>query len=667
MFMKHVLLLLLGCLLTLDALGQGDWREALRQWMTYEDIEENYGEETLEFLETKASEPINLNQTTREELELLPFLSAQQIEGLVEYLDRYRPMRSLSELMMVTAIDYDTRLLLQHFVYAGEEKPRSVWPQWKDVAHHGKHQLTATGKIPFYERRGDRNGYLGYPYRHDVRYQFDYRGRIKLGLTAAQDAGEPFFASGNNWGYDHYSYYLQLRDMGCLKELNLGMYRVQMGMGLLMNTNLQLGKLASLQSLGRSSHTLTAHSSRSSANYLQGAAATLQVAKRWQVTAFASFRSLDATLNKDGSARTLLTDGYHRTPTEMGKKHNTHRTDLGGSIGWRQGTLYAHANAVYSQLNRPLQPDKTGVLYRRYAAEGNDFFNASLDYGYNNHRWAVSGETAVNRDGAFALLHTLSCKVSDNLSLMALHRYYDKQYTALYARSFSEGGHVQNEHGVYLGGTWHPLRSWTLQGYLDYAHFSWARYQVSAASDAFDALLSTRYQHRRWTLDGRYRYHVRQRDAQDKKLLVNRYEHRLRLGGGYDITGQWSARLQADGVCVRKETEQVYGLMTSLQTSWHGRWLQADGQIGWFHTDDYDSRLYQYERSVRYDFSFPMYYGHGIRYSLLLQADLLKSSLSVAARLGVTRYIDRSTIGTALQQVDHSSMTDLLVQLSYRL
>ena len=89
-------------------------------------------------------------------------------------------------------------------------------------------------------------------------------------------------------GYDHYSYYLQLRHIGRLEELNVGMYRVQMGMGLIMNTGFQLGKLAILQSLGRSTHALTAHSSRSSGNYMQGAAATISLSKEWRMTAFAS-------------------------------------------------------------------------------------------------------------------------------------------------------------------------------------------------------------------------------------------------------------------------------------------------------------------------------------------------------------------------------------------
>ncbi len=662
----------LFCLLSTSCFCQSntnDWHEALRQWMTAEDMEESYGEETLEWLEERAATKINLNQTTREELEELPFLTAAQVEAVVAYIDRYGPVKSLSELQMITALGYETHRLLACFVEAGPEKPKSPWPSMRDVAKYGKHTLMVTGKIPLYQRKGDSNGYLGYPYRHDVRYQFTYGSRIKFGITGAQDAGEPFFSGGNPMGYDQYNYYFQLRNTGAIESLNLGMYRVQMGMGLVMNTGFHLGKLSVLQTLGRSSHTLTAHSSRSSQGCLQGAAATLQLSPRWQLTAFASYLPVDATLNDDGTARTLLTDGYHRTPTEMGKKHNTNRTDLGFSAGFRpalkKGVVHVNVNAVYTHFDRALQP-QTNVLYRRYAATGNDFLNVSVDYGYTDSRLTMSGETAMNANGAMALIHTVSYRLTDELTLMALHRYYDKRYTALHARSFGEGSSVQNEHGVYVAATWQPSRSWLVQGYADYAHFPWARYLVTAPSDVVDVSLTSRYTGKTWTLEGRYRYHVRQRDNSSKTMLENRPEHRLRLRADLHAADNWSLQSQAEGILARSAGgADASGIMLSEQASWQNRWLKVNALAGWFHTQNYDSRLYLYERSVQHDFASTMLYGHGIRYALMLQAHV-GQQLTATAKCGVTNYFDRSVIGSGLQQIARSSMADVLVQLKYR-
>jgi hypothetical protein len=378
------------------------------------------------------------------------------------------------------------------------------------------------------------------------------------------------------------------------------------------------------------------------------------------LTVFGSYRALDATLNEDGTARTLLRDGYHRTQTELGKKNNTHETDFGGSIGYRQGTFHAHLNMVYTHLNRQLIPQQ--VLYKRYAATGTDFTNVSVDYGYNTSRWGVSGETAVNHQGALATINTVNWRATDALTLMLLHRYYDKRYTALHANSFSEGSGVQNEHGAYLGAKWQPAKAWLLQGYVDYAHFSYPRYQVSLPSDAFDALLSACYSGRKWTIDGRYRMRIRQRDDNEKKRLQNRPEHRLRLRSTISISSQLSLQAQADAVSTWADNAWQQGIMLGQHATWRWRWLTMDGHIGWFRTDSYDARLYQYERSVQYDFSFPAYYGHGLRHSLMLQA-AIGEQLTAIIKYGTTNYFDRSTIGSGLQQIAHSSMTDILLQL----
>ena len=691
--MRHVLLIsfLICCVavfsqdatISSDSISSDlpDWQQALRSWMAVEDADDEYNEATFELLAGLAEDKLNLNQATREQLEQLPFLSAQQIEGIVEYIDRYKPLRTLSELQMITALDRDTRLLLEYFVYAGDLLvPReTVVSQLSRMLREGHHSLMATGRIPFYERRGDRNGYLGYRYRHDIRYQFSYKDRLKFGLTGAQDAGEPFFANQNHLGYDYYSYYFQLRSMGRLEELNLGMYRVQLGMGLVMNTGFYLGKLTMLQSLGRTAHVLTAHTSRSSANYLHGAAVTLRLSDKWKVTAFASYRPLDATLNDDGTARTIVTDGYHRTPAELSKKNNTHLTDLGFRLSWK-GPVFLNLNAVYTHFDRPLSPlggkaASPSQLYRLYAQSGSSFLNASLDYGYTNARFSFSGETALNQDAAFAAIHSFSYRLTDEWSLMALHRYYGLRYTAFHARSFSEGSRVQNEHGLYVGASWRPSRNSLFQAYADYAHFRGPRYQVSGPSDAFDAMFLARtLLYNIATVETRYRFHLRQQDNAAKTYLQNRYEHRARLRCSFPLTATLpgststnfalSLATQADGALIKSSVGRSRGLMISEQVQCQYRWIRLYAGVGWFHTDDYDSRLYQYEPSVRYDFSFPAYYGHGIRYAATVRAAF--GRLTVMAKVGVTDYFDRAIISSGLQQIDASSQSDLLLQFRYQ-
>ena len=300
---------------------QRPWEQYLNEVMTAEDAGSTAWEETYELLCELEQHPLNINRASREQLEELPFLSAQQVEGIMEYLWRYGRMESLGELAMIRELDYSQRRLLTYFIYIDEqesENDRQQAPSLKDLAKYGHHELIATGRVPFYERKGDKDGYLGPKYRHWLRYQFSYGEQVKAGLVGAQDAGEPFLANKNRWGYDYYSFYAQLRNIGRLESLVVGNYRVSMGMGLVMNNSFSLGKLAMLQNLGRSAYTLRAHSSRS-AGSLFGVATTVDVGRDLKLTAFVSYSPSDATLNKDGTAATILDTDYHRTETEMAK------------------------------------------------------------------------------------------------------------------------------------------------------------------------------------------------------------------------------------------------------------------------------------------------------------------------------------------------------------
>ena len=650
----QIVLLFMWISWSVQAQSEHGWEVYLNEVMTAEDVGTAQWEETYELLCELEQHPMDINRVTREQLEQLPFLSAQQVEEIVEYLYRYGPMKSLAELQMIRSLDYERRRLLTYFIYIGE----LVAETQRRYIHH---ELMATGRIPFYERKGDVDGYQGYPYRHWLKYQFTYGDQVKAGLVGSQDAGEPFFAGKNRFGYDYYSVYLQLKQLGRVESLVLGKYRVSMGMGLVINNSFSLGKVSMLQNMGRSTSTLRAHSSRSSDGYLQGVAATVRIARGLTATGFVSYRAMDATLKKDGSAATIITSGYHRTETELEKKNNLKNTTFGGNIRYQANGYHAGLNMVGTHLDRELKPN-TSVLYRQHYAQGYDFLNVSADYGYVHHRFSVNGETALNRNGALATINSLSLQLGSEWSLMALYRFYSFRYTSLYANSYSDGGSVQNESGIYLGATWQPSPSWKLMAYTDFAYFPWAKYQISLSSHSWDNLLQLSYTKNRWTFGGRYRLRLRQKDNEDKTALITRTEHRGRLSAEYSSV--WSSRTQIDfGFISFKEHEK--GFMVSETLGFTYRWLRLNGGLGYFQTDSYDSRVYLHELGPLYTYSVTQFSGGGIRYWLMARANI-GSRLMLTAKLGTTNYFDRSTIGSSYQQINHSSQTDLELQIRWK-
>ncbi len=623
-----------------------------------------------------AARPIDINNATRENLEQLPFLSQRQVEDICEFLHLKNGMRSKGELMMIPSLDFYRRKLLECFIYIGDKRADDRFPSFDDLLGDSRHELTASLQIPFYERKGDKNDYLGYPYKHWLRYELLHSDRLRLGLIASQDAGEPLFTNGNNLGYDYYSFYLQLRRLGCIKNLVLGRYRASFGMGLVVNTNFSMGRQMMLATMGRPTDGFRPHSSRSEQGYFQGAAATISLGSGFTANAFASYRDIDATLNKaDGSSSptiaTIITNGYHRTTTEMAKKGNANAMSGGANISYRDGVFSVGLTAMFTHLSHELRPKTENAAFRRFYPSGNDFLNLGVDYGYNLGTISLRGETAINRDGQLATIHKASFTIAGDVDLMFLHRYYSHRYTALYAQSFALGTRTSNEHGIYGALSWRLSRQWNVALYSDYAYFYWPRYQVSQSSWASDNMLTATFTPTdRWSFDARYRLKIRQKDKDGSddnktKTLTNDFTHRLRLSAAYHSPSGWSSRTRADLSLSARENTSDRGFLISQTIGYSQKRFKIDADLKYFHTDSYDARVYAYEPGLPHSFYFPPYYGHGIRYSLTARADI-SHSLRLTAKLGTTNYFDRPTIGSGLREINASSATDLEVMLRWR-
>ncbi len=640
---------------------QRPWEGLFADISILDDMESAEWESTYEMLCELEQEPLDINTATREQLLQLPFLNDKQVEDIHIYIDRFGTMKSTGELAMITSLDYTTRCLLSYFVCCKEPESPAM-PDWQKVMKYGRHSVTATANIPFYERRGDKEGYLGYPYRHSLRYRFHYSDRLKIGFLGAQDAGEPFFANKNGAGYDFYAFYAEAHRIGRLKTIVAGRYRASFGMGLVMSNDFSMGKLAALYALGQKGYGLRAHTSRSQANYLQGAAATVTLARGLDISALVSYRKTDATLNHgDSCIASLDTDGYHRTVSEMGKKNNTSETLAGAHLHFRRHGFHLGATGSFTSYSKDLAPATT-PLYRRYYPSGNDFWNIGADYGYTGHLVSLHGETATGGCGAIATIHSLSLTPSSQWTLLAVQRFYGKKYYSMHANSLSEGGRVQNESGIYIGAQWQPLKRLRLTAYTDYAYFAGAKYQAQQASHAWDHLIQAQYDHRQLSVTARYRLKRREYDNTDATALATKTTHRARLSATLN-RHSWRFTTTADAAHSSFE-ESSTGWMLTQQVGYRRRALQLNATLAYFHTDDNESRLYGYEPGTLYTFAYQAFAGEGFRYALTARADIA-SRLTLIAHLATTDYLDRDHIASGLQQIDRSSKTDLELQLRW--
>ena len=628
-----------------------------------EALDDGSMEQLYEDIEDQAEAPLDLNAATRSQLEALPFLTPQQVMDLIEYRDRVKRIETTNELLLIPSLDRQTISLLKRVVTILPEQWKQTFPKLSNIMRYGKSTLLADFKVPLYHRQGEES-WLGPSFKHWLRYTFHYGQQVSFGLTAAQDAGEPFFKGKNKYGYDFYTGYLLLKNIGRVQALVLGRYRLRFGMGLILNNSYGFGKLATMTTLMNASTRISGHSSRSEGNYLQGAAGTVQLSKTLDLTAFVSYRKIDATLNKDSTTvATILTTGYHRTISEMNRRRNTSEVLAGGHLNWFLNGFHVGFTGYYTSFNRTLKMDK-GQTYRRWYPQGSDFYNLSVDYGYLSRKLVISGETATDKNSQIATINLISYELSPRLTLSALQRYYPYRYQALYANSLAEGGTVNDESAVLLGGKWNAWGNAVFTFYSDFSYFAWPKYDTNGSTHRWDNLVQLDYGRGNWALLLRYRMKMKELKGQTDDSSIKKYDHRARLAVSY-TTPSLCLTTQADAVYVSKEVSS-HGYMFSQTARWQHRWLQLIASAAYFNTTSYDARVYSYEPGLLYTFSFPSFYDEGIRGTLNARADL-SSSLTLICSCGCTRYFHRPvSVASHDEAVRNNTRTDLEMQLRWR-
>lgn len=349
-------------------------------------------------------------------------------------------MLSINELWGVEGMDWRTRRYLQDFVYVGEV-PADRKPDWRKIWTRNKQELLTRVGRSLNQKAGyagysaetldkyPNRKYLGDAFYHNIRYRFSFANRLFFSFSAEKDAGEPFFRGANRKGYDSYAASFLLQDIGQLKTLVLGNYRANFGYGLVLNTGASMGLGTSVASFGRMGSGLTRFTSTAETGYLRGIGGTWQWNKRWNVSAFYSFRNLDALVD-NSEIRSFKTDGIHRLQKDLEKKNTVSNHLVGSHLSYNGKYLEAGLTAVYNYYDKLLNPVEK--LYNRFEPRGRQFLNVGLHYKwFLSHRWMWAGETAIDRQGAIATLNTIRYSPTVHTTWILINRYYDKRYHSL--------------------------------------------------------------------------------------------------------------------------------------------------------------------------------------------------------------------------------------------
>ncbi|MBQ0058209.1 MAG: hypothetical protein KBT20_11185 [Bacteroidales bacterium] len=474
--------------------------------------------------------------------------------------------------------------------------------------------------------------YLGDMFHHTIRYRCrlsnDSLRRVwNVGFVLDKDAGERFdsrapFA-------DSYSVYASFEStQGWLRQAMIGNYRVTMGLGLLCNQSFALGKNMATQSMMTGAKPFAVHSSASEDDYMLGAAMRIRLGRHVEVLPFVSARPIDGRLEHD-TLMSWSTGGYHRTSSELSRRHTSWITNAGGSVRVFGEWYRVSANVLYTQLQhtywRPLR------AYNNNVFRGHDLLQFSLDYEALWMGMHLKGETAVDDRGGLSSVNAIQGNVFEDWSVTAIYRYYGDTYRQLLGNSIAESSAMQGETGVSVCVDGALTRNVGVSLSADWFHFSQPVYSIYQPSSGYELSAkfifkpsSSRSSFRQASLSYRIKSKYRNNTltATPTDDITPYYRHTInahstwQLPIGLTLKSQVRTRLYS-----AQNTGGVQmGYAASQAVGWHSASdkVRADVQATYFHTDDYDTRLYLSEKNLLYGFSIPMLYGEGERYSMVI-------------------------------------------------
>ena len=212
----------------------------IQELFAVQDEDLNY-EDIYETLFLLYNNPLNLNRTTRDELQSLFILSEKQLNSFFEYRNKNGSFLSIYELQAIPDFDLGTINKILPFVKIEDLGAKSQ-PLLKRILGEKNNYLLLRYTHNIEEKRGfssratPSQDYLGSPGKLYARFRVSHVRDFSIGFTMEKDDGEAFAwdRATRRYGMDFISYHAFFQNKGHFKSIALGDYQIQFGQGLLL-------------------------------------------------------------------------------------------------------------------------------------------------------------------------------------------------------------------------------------------------------------------------------------------------------------------------------------------------------------------------------------------------------------------------------------------------
>ena len=454
-----------------------------------------------------------------------------------------------------------------------------------------------------------------------------------------------------------------VKDLKCIKSIVVGDYKLAFGQGLVFGSSYSPSKTVMTTSQERLSKGIRRHFSSTESGFYRGVATTLRLGS-FDVSLFYSQKKLDGIVDSMG-IKSFKKDGIHNIVREKNKKSViTHQL-----FGVNTQFVYKHVDiGLTAALNNF---GKSNLIwdnkpYNVYKPQGNNLCNVAVNYRFKQRTYTLFGETSLLTKNGLATINGVFIKPVYNVEIQVLYRNYARNYYAFTPGSYVVNNTVSNEQGLYTGISLDPLRGLKLSGYIDLFYSPEMKYGVYTSSLGKEWMVLASYATMtNETVSFRYVRKTREQNIRnlesDDLLILPLARDKFRLQGVYGNKNNRWFRTTAELVVAQSKdfsNNKGWAISQNAGIGILQNKLRIDGYLIYFNTKSYDARLSSYEKALPYTYGMTTMSGEGFRWSLNLGLKM-NQYLSSSIKVSSTHYNDRSKIGSALEEIEGNTKTDI--------
>lgn len=675
-----IIILQSGCLTVEKAAGQEDTSKVIpdttdlnsfryQEKLLESAMEDSEDSKLLDKMEYMKSNPLDINTATREHLEEVPFMTTPAAKKIIDYRKANGSFKSKRELIKIWGISEEFYEKIKVFITAKGSKTDVVKDEAGRVMSQREYysgsvfrNMDVNFRSRIQQDLQDKQGYINGNYPGSKIKLYNrltgvYKGKdFNLGanFTVEKDPGE------TNWA-DYYSGYIELNNWKFLKKAVAGDYTLNFGQGLGLWTSLAFSKGAeAVNIIKKNNYKIDSYRSTNEVQFFRGGAVNFEY-RNYNFYVFYSNNYFDASVDTTlDEVSSIYFDGYHRTIGEQGRQSSVKEQLAGGRVFADFGFLRAGATYWSSKFSKAFSTDSTKQLYNFSGDRANMI---SIDYDVIYKNFNLFGEFARSQSGSIAALSALQISFTKSIDGILLYRNYPENFAPVHSFGFGENnGNTQNENGFYAGLSLKPFDGFSLDTYFDQFKFPYRTYYNPVPSSGTDFLVNAEYKiSKGFLVYMKYRDKNKEevRDVQDEfnrdtRIMDSRNQMNIRAGFDFDLTDKVRLRSRYEYVYVKYDkyggNNKGYLFFTDVKAL-VTRDLSVSTRFIIFETEDYDSRVYEYEEDIRGVMSNTALYGKGTRWYLLLRYKPLRF-LELAAKYSATYYDGVKTIGTGNDMIE---------------